>query len=273
MFCPECKAEYRPGFTRCSDCDVDLVEELPELDTHAPQPIRDWMSIIKTRMRTRESKSALTVYLGLFLCVLGILVSSLWWKHQEMERRELQFAYSFVCMGDTASFQKVAQRKSSETTFLLRQVALGDCFSSARVAAIQALASGKLLRGEELETLLKIDQPFDVRHAIAEAIDICDEKCATTVLNSLNALSQGQIAHETKSEMKFESRLKELNYPPSPQQMAESREQLRVLQQQALTDYFRLLSKAPCQTQEILKSKYAEEAPFVDFVRKNIPVC
>jgi hypothetical protein len=28
MFCPECKAEYRPGFTRCSDCDVDLVEEL-----------------------------------------------------------------------------------------------------------------------------------------------------------------------------------------------------------------------------------------------------
>lgn len=28
MFCPECKAEYRPGFTRCSDCDVDLVWEL-----------------------------------------------------------------------------------------------------------------------------------------------------------------------------------------------------------------------------------------------------
>jgi len=28
MFCPECKAEYRQGFTRCSDCDVDLVQEL-----------------------------------------------------------------------------------------------------------------------------------------------------------------------------------------------------------------------------------------------------
>jgi hypothetical protein len=26
MFCPECKAEYRPGFTRCADCDVELVE-------------------------------------------------------------------------------------------------------------------------------------------------------------------------------------------------------------------------------------------------------
>jgi hypothetical protein len=29
MYCPQCKAEYRPGFTRCADCDVDLVYELP----------------------------------------------------------------------------------------------------------------------------------------------------------------------------------------------------------------------------------------------------
>jgi hypothetical protein len=26
MICPECGAEYQPGFTRCSDCMVDLVE-------------------------------------------------------------------------------------------------------------------------------------------------------------------------------------------------------------------------------------------------------
>ena len=29
MFCPQCKAEYRPGFVHCSDCDVDLVRDLP----------------------------------------------------------------------------------------------------------------------------------------------------------------------------------------------------------------------------------------------------
>jgi hypothetical protein len=28
MFCPVCKLEYRPGFTKCSDCEVDLVESL-----------------------------------------------------------------------------------------------------------------------------------------------------------------------------------------------------------------------------------------------------
>jgi hypothetical protein len=30
MFCPQCKAEYRPGFIRCSDCGVDLVDRLPD---------------------------------------------------------------------------------------------------------------------------------------------------------------------------------------------------------------------------------------------------
>ncbi len=29
MFCPQCKAEYRVGFIRCSDCDVELVDHLP----------------------------------------------------------------------------------------------------------------------------------------------------------------------------------------------------------------------------------------------------
>jgi len=29
MFCPVCKAEYRQGFSRCADCDVELAYELP----------------------------------------------------------------------------------------------------------------------------------------------------------------------------------------------------------------------------------------------------
>ncbi len=29
MYCPQCKTEYRQGFTRCTDCDVELVYEPP----------------------------------------------------------------------------------------------------------------------------------------------------------------------------------------------------------------------------------------------------
>jgi hypothetical protein len=35
MFCPECKAEYRAGFTRCADCVVDLVADLSESKPHS----------------------------------------------------------------------------------------------------------------------------------------------------------------------------------------------------------------------------------------------
>jgi hypothetical protein len=33
MFCPECRSEYRAGFTRCAACDVALVADLPALSS------------------------------------------------------------------------------------------------------------------------------------------------------------------------------------------------------------------------------------------------
>ena len=30
MFCPKCKAQYRPGFFECPDCGVTLVHESPD---------------------------------------------------------------------------------------------------------------------------------------------------------------------------------------------------------------------------------------------------
>lgn len=40
LFCPKCSAEYIPGFTRCSDCLVSLVETLPAPESE-PRPHRD----------------------------------------------------------------------------------------------------------------------------------------------------------------------------------------------------------------------------------------
>ena len=48
MFCPECRAEYRPGFTRCSDCAVDLVHEVPEQDTRVHKRKRDSTTMFPT---------------------------------------------------------------------------------------------------------------------------------------------------------------------------------------------------------------------------------
>lgn len=39
MFCPQCRAEYRAGFSRCSDCEVDLVEGPPEPCPSATVPL------------------------------------------------------------------------------------------------------------------------------------------------------------------------------------------------------------------------------------------
>jgi len=41
MFCPQCKAEYRPGFTRCADCGIDLVDFLPEEEPERLHDKRD----------------------------------------------------------------------------------------------------------------------------------------------------------------------------------------------------------------------------------------
>lgn len=30
MYCPTCRSQYRPGFTWCKDCDVSLVDEIPD---------------------------------------------------------------------------------------------------------------------------------------------------------------------------------------------------------------------------------------------------
>lgn len=41
MFCPNCRAEFRSDFTRCSDCGVELVDVLPPPSMQGPEPRED----------------------------------------------------------------------------------------------------------------------------------------------------------------------------------------------------------------------------------------
>ena len=49
MFCPQCMSEYREGVTRCADCDVPLVRQLPAPEP-APLPVNldDMVTVLKT---------------------------------------------------------------------------------------------------------------------------------------------------------------------------------------------------------------------------------
>ena len=88
MFCPQCKAEYRPGFSRCSDCEVDLVERAPEsypsgIAPSQAQRKRVWLSY--------EQESCVYVCAG--LSAAGIPFEVTQGKHQtswnEDERYEI----------------------------------------------------------------------------------------------------------------------------------------------------------------------------------------
>ncbi len=46
LFCPSCRDEYRPGFTRCATCGVDLVESLEPTAAGAPAARPDERSAI-----------------------------------------------------------------------------------------------------------------------------------------------------------------------------------------------------------------------------------
>jgi hypothetical protein len=44
-FCPKCKAEYEVGFAQCSDCQIPLMDHLPE-EKDEPVPEAELVSVI-----------------------------------------------------------------------------------------------------------------------------------------------------------------------------------------------------------------------------------
>ena len=71
MYCPLCKAEYRQGFTRCSDCGVDLVNDYVEAESFS--------NYSKIRVRETPDKWSAVLWRGtdphFYLYLLGALGS------------------------------------------------------------------------------------------------------------------------------------------------------------------------------------------------------
>lgn len=50
MYCPQCRTEYREGFTECSDCRVPLVRGMPPRGPHnGLDPSLDLVEVLETR--------------------------------------------------------------------------------------------------------------------------------------------------------------------------------------------------------------------------------
>lgn len=48
-WCPRCGVEYREGFSRCSDCGVDLVSTPPKKSEQPTEPGGEWVEIASYR--------------------------------------------------------------------------------------------------------------------------------------------------------------------------------------------------------------------------------
>ena len=71
MFCPECSAEYREGFARCSDCDVALVAALPPEEMDAIRSSEEATVFVTRDMVEAETVKELLESNGVEVCVSG----------------------------------------------------------------------------------------------------------------------------------------------------------------------------------------------------------
>jgi hypothetical protein len=82
MICPQCGAEYMPGFTRCSDCLVDLVEPGSEpasvAEPSRPAGLTDPICVYRATQRGRlPLAESLLQSAGIPFVVLGEHVQQL----------------------------------------------------------------------------------------------------------------------------------------------------------------------------------------------------
>jgi hypothetical protein len=74
-FCPRCRAEYRPGFSRCADCEVDLVAERPP----PPAPPR-WVEVFRGEFAQADVLRGALEAAGIETAAPDEMISNLGWN-------------------------------------------------------------------------------------------------------------------------------------------------------------------------------------------------
>jgi len=116
MYCPQCRVEYRPGFARCSDCEVDLVEELAPPNVPEPEP----------DVNTRPDLAPRTFFLAWFapMCIWLLLVFGSIARPRLLQNIHFDvFFFCFVAFGNVGGFWMMYQAVRYEKR-VVRYVAL-----------------------------------------------------------------------------------------------------------------------------------------------------
>jgi hypothetical protein len=88
MYCPNCRAEYRAGFSRCADCGIELVEELHPLSSEN----------LEARENERPDLAKNSYFLAWFvpMSVYLVLFFGVWFRPTLI--RNLPLLIFFVCL-------------------------------------------------------------------------------------------------------------------------------------------------------------------------------
>jgi hypothetical protein len=220
-------------------------------------------------MKLHRSKLVETV--PTLIGVLLLLAVLVWRQSYVQEKEALSHLYLSASGGDLRSVEQLSQSRASHAQWLLAKLAQDQSATSdSRVAAIKALDNRPALDVEALGHLIRINQPFVVRHAAAEVLEhrSCDDACISATLHAIHPMWKGEPALEASGSM--EDLYRTYDVHPDPTLTAKIDADLRGKTEQ---DYRNLLNINPCETQKILKQGYSAEPAFIEFVQSRISVC
>jgi hypothetical protein len=91
MFCPDCRAEYRTGFTQCSQCAVELVEELSPAATVEPAAVGKpiWRAVMRFLMHQFIATFAIAFTSPIALGFFAAFVSPFGWNFTQQAKSQL----------------------------------------------------------------------------------------------------------------------------------------------------------------------------------------
>jgi len=235
-------------------------------------PVRDSIglnssreSLSRNKMLRKLKRPELAV-LAIFL-IVSLGAWAVWmhrWNTQAARRDEMNALYAIASGGDPASVRRLAEYPSPEAMQFIEKLAQDrNAFPDGRLEAINVLGARQSIDSRALAPLLWIDQPLDMRHAVAGVFKQrgCEKECISVTLAAPHAVWAGQPTFEMQ------------HYAQIPSSTPHLQENLDYFHKQTDADYLVLLNSSPCLTGKSLQTKYALDPEFVDKVRKKIGLC